>query len=131
MAKLARPERFELPTPWFVARVYYHKLGTSSDKDILELGNGLPAIAAIRLQADAASGRVIARVQDGDGGQFQFFVRSAGGNWRQFGKFGDGHQDLAFGPNNELYLVTRAGAARQGGSSDCNGFEPDWSRNDS
>jgi prolyl oligopeptidase len=97
---------------FFHQRVYYHELGTSVEKDTLELGSGLPAIAAIRLQADAASGRVIARVQNGDGGQFQFFVRDDEGSWRSFGKFGDGHQDLVFGPDDDLYLVTRAGAPR-------------------
>lgn len=108
------PKKGERPDNelFFHQQVYYHELGTSAEKDTLELGSWLPAIAAIRLQADAASGRVIARVQNGDGGQFRFFVRDAKGSWRPFGDFGDGHQDLVFGPDNDLFLVTRAGAPR-------------------
>jgi prolyl oligopeptidase len=97
---------------FFHQQLYYHALGTAADNDILELGSGLPPIAAIRLQADAASGRVIARVQDGDGGQFRFYLRDPEGSWRPLGNFGDGHQDLAFGPGDDLFLVTRAGTPK-------------------
>lgn len=97
---------------FFNQQVYYHALGTSSASDILELGIGLPAIAAIRLKAQASSGRVIARVQNGDGGQFRVFLRDPAGSWRLLGDFDDGLQDMAFGPGDDLYAVTNAGAPR-------------------
>jgi len=93
-------------------QVYYHELGTSPATDRYELGKELPPIAEIMLQAQASSGRVIARVQNGDSGQFRFFVRDPDGRWRPFGNFGDGHVELAFGTGDDLFVLTKAGAPR-------------------
>jgi prolyl oligopeptidase len=96
----------------FYQQVYYHKLGTAPAVDRYELGKDLPAIAAIRLHAQPSSGRVIARVQNGDSGQFRFFLREPDGRWRSFGNFRDGHVEMAFGTGNDLFLLTKAGAPR-------------------
>jgi prolyl oligopeptidase len=93
-------------------QVYYHQLGTAPAADRYELGNDLPAIAEIRLSSNPSSGQVIARVQNGDSGQFRFFLREADGRWRPFGSFADGHIEVAFGAGDDLFVFTKAGAPR-------------------
>lgn len=103
-----RPER-ELS---FYQQVYYHQLGTSPSDDRYELGKDLPPIAAIRLSSQPSTGRIVATVQNGDSGQFRFFLRDTDGRWHPIGNFGDGHVELAFGAGDDLFLVTKAGAPR-------------------
>jgi prolyl oligopeptidase len=103
-----RPER-ELS---FYQQVYYHQIGTDPASDRYELGKELPSIAAIRLHVQPSTGRIIATVQNGDSGQFRFFLREPDGRWRPFGNFGDGHVEVAFGAGDDLFVVTKAGAPR-------------------
>jgi prolyl oligopeptidase len=96
----------------FYQQLYYHALGTSTDSDRYELGKDQPRIAEFRLETDPPSGRVLATVQDGDGGEFAFFVRSSEGKWRQIAGFKDGLVQAAFGPNGDLFAVSRKNAPR-------------------
>ncbi len=96
----------------FHQQVYYHKLGAAPAADRHELGSDLPSIAAITLRTQPSSGRVIARVQNGDSGQFRFFLREPDARWRPFGNFGDGHVEVAFGAGDDLFVLTKAGAPR-------------------
>ncbi len=96
----------------FYQQLYFHALGTPTEKDRYELGNELPRIAEIRCMVDPKTGRVLAAVQNGDGGEFAFFLRSADGKWRQFAGFKDGLVQAAFGPSGELFAVSRKGAPR-------------------
>ena len=92
--------------------VYLHKLGTDISSDRYELGLGFPRIAEIQLVMDKKSGRLLATVQEGDGGEFAHYLRDGAGNWRQFSSFGDGVKQAVFGMENELFVVTLAGAPR-------------------
>lgn len=96
----------------FFQQVYLHRLGEPTGKDRYEFGKGLPRIAEIQLDADPQSGRVIATVQDGDGGEFAHFLRSEDGRWRQFSEFGDRIVQAVFGPGKDLFLVSRKDAPR-------------------
>jgi len=96
----------------FFQQVYLHRLGEPTEKDRYELGEGLPRIAEIQLDAGKRSGRVIATVQDGDGGEFAHFLRTEDGRWRQFSKFGDRIVQAVFGPDEDLILVSRRDAPR-------------------
>lgn len=91
---------------------YYHKLGTSPEKDRYELGMGFPQIAEIQFVMNDGSGRLLATVQEGDGGEFAHYLRSPIGKWRQFSKFGDGTKQAVFGPGDELFVVTLKNAPR-------------------
>lgn len=108
------PQRGERPDGElaFHQQIYYHTVGTSPADDRYELGADLPSIAAIRLRVQRESGRVIAWVQNGDSGQFRFFLRERDGRWRPFGSFEDGHFEAAFGRGDDIYVGTTAGAAR-------------------
>ncbi|HVS33966.1 MAG TPA: prolyl oligopeptidase family serine peptidase [Gemmataceae bacterium] len=96
----------------FFQQVYFHALGTPTDKDRYEMGKDLPRIAEIKLQADDATGRVMATVQKGDGGQFAFFLREPDGQWRQFSTFEDKLVQGAFGRHDDLFVVSLEGAPR-------------------
>lgn len=92
--------------------VYYHKLGTPTSTDTYELGVGFPQIAEIQLVMDDRTGRLLATVQEGDGGQFGHYLRDTSGGWRQFSTFGDGTKQAVFGNNDELFVVTLKGSPR-------------------
>lgn len=92
--------------------VYLHKLGTPVSKDSYELGKGFPQIAEIQLALDEKSGRLLATVQKGDGGDFGHYLRSPDGNWQQFSSFGDGTKQVVFGNNDDLFAVTLSDAPR-------------------
>ncbi len=92
--------------------VYYHELGTAHTEDRYELGAGFPPIAEIQLTMDRRSGRLLATVQNGDGGEFAHYLREPHGNWRQFSRFEDDIQQAVFGPRDDLYLVSLAEAPR-------------------
>ncbi len=96
----------------FYQQLYFHALGTPTEKDRYELGNELPRIAEIRAEVDPKSGRVLASVQNGDSGEFAFFLRSADGKWRQIAGFQDGLVQAAFGPGGDLVVVSRKGAPK-------------------
>ncbi|MGD2109797.1 MAG: prolyl oligopeptidase family serine peptidase [Phycisphaerae bacterium] len=91
----------------FYQQVYYHELGTPTEQDRYELGEGLPRIAEIQLAMDVPSGRLLATVQDGDGGEFAHFLRSTDGSWMQFSEFGDRTIQAVFGVSDDLFLLTR------------------------
>ncbi len=92
--------------------VYLHELGTPMASDSYELGNGFPTIAEIQLTMDETSGRLLATVQRGDGGDFAHYLREVDGTWRQFSSFGDGTKQAVFGGHDDLLVVTLDGAPR-------------------
>ncbi len=96
----------------FYQTLWFHRLGTPLADDRLELGEGLPRVAEIQLDLDERSGRVLATVQEGDGGRFAHYLRAPDGRWTQLSEFGDRVVHMAFGPRNRLYVVSRADAPR-------------------
>ncbi|MCA9519010.1 MAG: S9 family peptidase, partial [Myxococcales bacterium] len=91
----------------FYVQVYKHILGTSTDADTYEMGKDQPRIAEYDLRADAKSGRVLATIQNGDGGEFAHYLREADGTWKGFTKFEDKVISASFGPNDTLYVMSR------------------------
>jgi prolyl oligopeptidase len=91
----------------FYQQAYYHRLGTSPRDDRYELGKDLPRIAEIQLEVDNATGRVLATVQNGDGGEFALYLRDPqSGAWRQFAEYGDRIVQALFGKHDDLFLVS-------------------------
>jgi prolyl oligopeptidase len=96
----------------FYQQVYYHKLGTPTQDDRYELGKDSPRIAETELEMDDSTGRLLATVQNGDGGEFAHYLRDPDGRWRQFSKFPDKIIMARFGPHADMYVVSRQGAPR-------------------
>lgn len=96
----------------FYQQLYLHKLGEPEAKDRRALEVDLPRIAEIQVAVDKKSGRVMVTVQEGDGGRFAHYLKDTDGSWRQLSKFGDKILQIAFGPNEDLYILSRDGAPR-------------------
>ncbi len=96
----------------FYQQVYFHKLGTPTADDRYELGKDSPRIAETELKVDERTGRVLATIQNGDGGEFAHYLRTPAGEWRQFSKFADKVIQAEFGPGEDLFVISRAGAPR-------------------
>ncbi|HEX4824358.1 MAG TPA: prolyl oligopeptidase family serine peptidase [Candidatus Polarisedimenticolaceae bacterium] len=94
----------------FHVHVYFHALGTDPADDRFELGHDLPRIAEIQLQVER-SGVVLASVQNGDGGEFQHWLRSVDGAWRAITRYADRCIAARLG-SDALYFVSRAEAPR-------------------
>ncbi|MBL8622054.1 MAG: S9 family peptidase [Myxococcales bacterium] len=95
----------------FWMHVRLHVLGTPAAEDRVELQDELPKIAEVKLAA-AADGRVLATVQDGDGGTFRHYLRDGRGRWTRLTDWGDGVVAMTLGPRGTLWMVSTAGAPR-------------------
>jgi prolyl oligopeptidase len=96
----------------FYQQIYYHKLGTPTETDRYELGKDFPRIAETEFEMHDKSGTLLARVQNGDGGEFANYLRSADGRWTRINDFADQIVQATFGPNDDLYLISRVDADR-------------------
>jgi len=100
----------------FYMQVYRHKLGTPTEQDTYELGRDFPKIAEI-VVASTPEGLVLASMQQGDGGQFQHYVRTTDGRWTQLTRYEDRIVQAVLGPSTDgvatpLYLLSRKDAPR-------------------
>ncbi len=96
----------------FYQQLYFHELGTPTEKDRYELGKELPRIAEIKVWTHEPTGRLLCTVQNGDGGEFAHFVRSPEGKWRQFAGFKDKLVQAAWGNDGGLFVISRQDAPR-------------------
>ena len=98
----------------FYQEVWYHRLGDPLERDRRERPGVFAddRIAENSLDASPDGRWVMDRVQNGDGGQWQVFVRAqAGGDWWLVADTGDEVAYATFGPG-ALYLLSRSGAPR-------------------
>ncbi|MCW5804201.1 MAG: S9 family peptidase [Deltaproteobacteria bacterium] len=93
-------------------QVWFHALGTPVASDRYEMGKDLPKIAEITLASDAR-GRVLASVQNGDGGTFRHYLRDIRGTWHQLDDWDDGIVFAGFGPTSDLWLVSKKDAPKR------------------
>jgi len=96
----------------FYQQVYFHRLGTPSEKDTYEIGREFDRIAETRLEVDPETGWILATVQQGDGGLFDLYLRSPRGVWARFAGHADQVVQGTFGPGGTLYLISRKDAPR-------------------
>jgi len=96
----------------FYQQVWFHKIGTSPDEDRYEIGKDFPRIVEIRLQVEMRSGRVLTTTQYGDSGRFAHYVRMVRGQWKQITDYDDRIVQATFGPDDTLFLISRADAPR-------------------
>ena len=73
----------------FYQQVWFHRLGTPDARDEYSLGKELPRIAEILLSSTDDGKFILARVADGDGGDFLHYLLPAGGRWRQITRISD------------------------------------------
>lgn len=98
----------------FYQQVWFHQIGTKTETDVYELGKDLPKIAEIALDAKEDGKWILAEVKNGDGGEVAYYLRptASGGAWIQISTFADKIVHAAFGVDNAVYLMSRAGSPR-------------------
>jgi prolyl oligopeptidase len=96
----------------FYQQVWFHRLGTPVSEDHYEIGKDFPRIAEIELDSSDNGQWFVAKVANGDGGDFEHFVRDANGKWRQLTHFEDGVKGLRIGRDNAIYMISLAKAPR-------------------
>jgi prolyl oligopeptidase len=85
----------------FYQQVYFHKLGSPLSSDTYSIGKELPRIAETVLQTSTEGRFVLARVANGDGGEFAHYLldlslgRTDG--WKQVTQFSDKITQAVFG----------------------------------
>jgi prolyl oligopeptidase len=70
------PHAGERPEPDldFYQQVYFHKLGTRPEQDTYSLGKDFPRIAEIALQSSEDGKYILARMANGDGGEYAHYL---------------------------------------------------------
>nr|WP_225937139.1 prolyl oligopeptidase family serine peptidase [Myxococcus sp. RHSTA-1-4] len=96
----------------FFQQVYFHKLGTPTEKDTYALGKDFPRIAMTDLETSHDGQYTSARVANGDGGEYMLYLHGPSGQWAQVTKFEDKVIRAAFGHDGALYLLSRKDAPR-------------------
>lgn len=94
----------------FYQQVWVHQLGTPVSEDRYEIGKDFPRIAEIELEASEDAQWTVATVANGDGGDFNHYVRDAKGQWREITKFEDAVKSVRIGRDNALYMLSRKDA---------------------
>ncbi len=94
----------------FYQEVYFHKLGTPTEKDAYAVGKGWSRIAETTLKSSEDGRYLLATVANGDGGQFAFYLLGPSGGWKQVAAFADKITAAEFGPHDTLYLLSLKGA---------------------
>jgi prolyl oligopeptidase len=97
----------------FYQRIWFHTLGTGVSADRYVLGESFPRIAEIDLHASADGTRTLAEVSNGDGGEYEYWIHSPGGDWARLARFEDDIQQARFGPDGAVYLLSRRDAPRK------------------
>jgi prolyl oligopeptidase len=94
----------------FYQQVWFHRLGTPDARDDYSLGKELPRIAEILLSSTDDGKFILARVADGDGGDFLHYLLPVGGRWRQITRLSDQVSQADFDSSNNLYLMSNKDA---------------------
>jgi len=88
----------------FYQQIFLHKLDTPESKDPYSLGKDFPRIAEAELESLSSAKRIVASIQNGDGGEYAHYVLDEGGNWKQLTKFEDKVKQVAAAKDGSLYL---------------------------
>ncbi len=96
----------------FYQQVFFHRLGTPASRDRYVTGKDFPRIAEIALSANEEGTYFLARVANGDGGDFAFYLMGPGERWTRIAQFSDGVKDAAFGRDGNLYLLSTRDSPR-------------------
>ena len=94
----------------FYQQVWFHRLNTPVSEDKYALGKELPRIAEIALSSSDDGKFVLARVANGDGGDFLHYMLTPDGRWHQITRLSDQISQAAFAPDGSLYMLTHKDA---------------------
>jgi len=96
----------------FYQQVYFHRLSTDTRQDAYSLGKEFPRIAEIQLRASDDGRFVLAVMENGDGGEYAYYLLGSDGQWHQIGRLSDEIADAQFGADGNLYLLSHLNAPK-------------------
>jgi prolyl oligopeptidase len=96
----------------FYQQLWLHKLDAPVEEDKYIIGKDFPRIGEIRVKLHPRTKIVLLTLQYGDSGQFSFYLIYPDGAIKKIIDYDDGIVEAAFGPKNDLYLISRKEAPR-------------------
>ena len=97
----------------FYQQVYFHKLGTPAAEDKYVIGKEFPRIAEVELSSTADGRYVLARVANGDGGEYAYYLRDPdGGDWTKVADYADKVRRMELGRDGNIYMLSLKDAPR-------------------
>ena len=97
--------------PGVYQQVWFHHLGMPVTTDVMSVGKGSPAIAQWELVASDDGRWVVARMQYGDGGEFDQWLLGTAGSWKEVAPRAERVKRMVVGAGDALYLLsTRDGS---------------------
>jgi prolyl oligopeptidase len=94
----------------FYQQVWFHKLGADPAADVYSLGKDFPRIAEISLQSSDDGRYLMARMANGDGGEFAHYLLGPGKQWLRIATLADEISAAEFGSDGFLYLLSHRNA---------------------
>ncbi len=94
----------------FFQQVWFHRLGTDTAEDTYSLGKDFPRIAEVALKSSDDGRVVLARMANGDGGEYAHYLLLPGKEWMQVASLADEVTDIEFGQDRMLYFLSRRDA---------------------
>ncbi len=109
----------DAPKDGVYQRVYFHKLGDRVDRDALAVGKDGPSIAQWELSLGGDGKTIVARMEYGDGGEFDQWILvssgrslAPGGKWAEIATKADHVKKVDVGPDGALYALSTDGAPK-------------------
>jgi prolyl oligopeptidase len=96
----------------FYQQVYFHKLGTPASQDQYVIGKEFPRIAETELSTTRDGRFLLAKVANGDGGEYEYYVRNPSGRWTRVAGHADKVRSFELGPDGRIYGLSLKDAPR-------------------
>jgi len=96
----------------FYQQVFFHRLGTPATADAYAVGKEFPRIAETALETTRDGKYTLAKVANGDGQLFSYYLRDPSGAWKRFAVDADKVSDVQLGLDGNLYALSRQDAPR-------------------
>ena len=96
----------------FYQQVYFHKLGTPASADTYVVGKDFPRIAEVELSSTQDGRYVLAKVANGDGGEYAYYLRNPSNEWKQVAAYADKVKKMELGRDGRIYALSLKDAPR-------------------
>lgn len=96
----------------FFQQVYFHTLGQANETDRYEIGKDFPRIALVLLDTSDDGQIISASVSNGDGQEFEHFLRMEDGRWVKVAEYKHKVKKTFFGNHESLSMLSYGRAPR-------------------
>jgi prolyl oligopeptidase len=96
----------------FYQQVYFHKLGTPPAQDRYAIGKDFPRIAEVELSSTRDGRYVLAKVANGDGGEYAYYLRDPANQWDKIADYADKVRRMELGRDGNIYALSLKDAPR-------------------